>query len=176
MADIVIVDDRVTNRNILVRLAGSLEDGIAVHAFGAPEDALAWLVEHTPDLIITDYKMPRMDGDQFIRRVREMPLLGDVPVIVVTVYEDRDFRYRALEAGATDFLLSPVDHHEFRARARNLLTLRKQQEIIKRRAYTLERRLETTNRLHRRELRDGRGGERTGRRGTQGVSNVRIEK
>ena len=154
MADIVIVDDRITNRNTLVRLASSLEDGIAVHAFAAPEDALAWLVEHTPDLIITDYKMPRMDGDQFIRRVRDMPLRGDVPIIVVTVYEDRDFRYRALEAGATDFLLSPVDHHEFRARARNLLTLRKQQEIIKRRAFTLERRLETTNRLHRRELRE----------------------
>ena len=154
MVDIVIVDDRVTNRNILVRLAGSLEDGIAVQAFGAPEDALAWLVEHTPDLIITDYKMPRMDGDQFIRRVRDMPLCGDIPIIVVTVYEDKDFRYRALEAGATDFLLSPVDHHEFRARARNLLTLRKQQEIIKRRAITLERRLETTNRLHRRELRE----------------------
>jgi CheY-like chemotaxis protein len=78
MPDIVIVDDRISNRNILVRLASSLEDGIAVHAFGAPQDALAWLVEHTPDLIITDYKMPRMDGDQFIRRVRGMPLLSAV--------------------------------------------------------------------------------------------------
>jgi response regulator RpfG family c-di-GMP phosphodiesterase len=37
--------------------------------------------------------------------------------MVVTVYEDRDFRNKALEAGATDFLLSPVDHLEFRARA-----------------------------------------------------------
>ena len=41
----------------------------------------------------------------------------EVPIIVVTVYQDREFCYRALEAGATDFLLSPVDHLEFRARA-----------------------------------------------------------
>ena len=61
--------------------------------------------------------------------------------MVVTVYEDREFCYRALEAGATDFLLSPVDHLEFRARARNLLTLRRQQRLLADRAADLERAL-----------------------------------
>lgn len=154
MSVIVIVDDRVTNRNILVKLAQTLGQDIAVEAFDSPDPALEWMARNTPDLVITDYKMPDMDGDAFIARIRDLPRCFDVPVVVVTVYEDRDFRYRALEAGATDFLLSPVDHHEFRSRARNLLTLRKQQEIIKRRAYALERRLETTNRLHEQELRE----------------------
>ncbi|MCB1834880.1 MAG: EAL domain-containing protein, partial [Geminicoccaceae bacterium] len=49
--------------------------------------------------------------------------------------------YRALEAGATDFLLSPVDHLEFRARARNLLTIRRQQKLLAERARDLERAL-----------------------------------
>src|SRR5690606_34158572 len=113
-----------------------------------------WMQHNTPDLVITDFKMPRMDGGEFIRRFRGLPSCLDVPVIVVTIYEDRDFRYRALEAGATDFLLSPVDHHEFLTRAHNLLTLRRQQEIIKRRAYSLEQRLIETTTLYKEELRE----------------------
>ena len=152
MSHIVIIDDRVTNRNILVKLAQSLDKNVDVRAFADPRAAVEWFADHTPDLVITDYKMLSMDGDAFIRQFRRLPFCFDVPVIVVTVYEDRDFRYRALEAGATDFLLSPVDHHEFRARARNLLTLRRQQEIIRKRALTLEQKLRISDRLHKQAL------------------------
>ena len=88
--------------------------------FGDPTDALKWLETNTPDLIITDYKMPPMDASEFIRRFRMMPTSRDIPVIVITVFEERSYRLQALEAGATDFLNSPVDHHEFLTRARNL--------------------------------------------------------
>jgi len=154
MPTIVIVDDRVTNRDILAKLASSLDEQTIVRAFEEPTTALAWIAESTPDLVITDYKMPTMDGAEFTRRLRRLPLCSDVPVIVVTVYEDRDFRYKALEAGATDFLLSPLDHFEFRARAHNLLTLRKQQQIIKKRTVVLEQKLKTTNYLRKEELRE----------------------
>ena len=90
--------------------------------------------------------MPEMDGASFVRALRSRPALVDVPIIVITVYQDREFCYRALEAGATDFLLSPVDHLEFRARARNLLTLRRQQLLLAERAADLERELHTQNR------------------------------
>ena len=152
MTHIVIVDDRVTNRNILVRLANSLEDDVQVRAFAEARSALEWFADHTPDLVVTDYKMPAMDGDAFIREFRRLPFCFDVPVMVVTAYEDREFRYRALDAGATDFLLSPVDHNEFRARARNLLMLRKQQEIIRKRALTLEQKLRISDRMHRQAI------------------------
>ena len=88
--------------------------------------------DNTPDLVVTDYKMPQMDGGEFIRRFRELPGAAEVPVIVITIYEERSFRLRALEAGATDFLQSPVDHNEFVTRARNLLKLRKQQLLLER--------------------------------------------
>src|SRR5262249_54133407 len=94
-----------------------------------------------------DYKMPHMDGAEFIRRFREFPAASEVPVIVITIYEERSFRLQALEAGATDFLQSPVDHHEFVTRARNLLKLRKQQLL-------LEARLEHTERSREEALRD----------------------
>ncbi len=142
MSHIVVIDDRVTNRNILTRLAQSVEEGLQVRAFGNARDALeAMEAGPPPDLIITDYNMPEMDGAAFITLVRSEPRFEDVPIIVVTVYEDRDFCYRALEAGATDFLLSPVDHVEFRARARNLLTLRRQQKLLAARAERLEQAL-----------------------------------
>ncbi|MCB1970997.1 MAG: EAL domain-containing protein [Geminicoccaceae bacterium] len=146
MAKIVVIDDRVTNRNILTRLALSVEEGLQVQSFSSPVDALSRLHgQNIPDLIITDYNMPEMDGAAFIATLRENPDFADIPIVVVTVYEDREFCYRALEAGATDFLLSPVDHLEFRARARNLLTIRRQQKLLAERAVDLERALRDRN-------------------------------
>ena len=154
MSNIIIVDDQATNRNLFARLARSISSDITVNVFADPLTALAWLSDNTPDLIISDYKMPQMDGAEFIRRIRDVPALIDLPVVVVTVYEDREFRLQALEAGATDFLQSPVDHHEFATRARNLLKMRHQQLLLASRADGLERELEHSERSRVQALRD----------------------
>lgn len=138
MTTVVIVDDQPINLKILRRFALSVEEGIAVHAFEAPQAALAFVRDAVPDLIVTDFVMPTMNGEEFIRRCREQPPLRDVPIIVVTAYEDRDYRYRALGAGASDFLLSPVDGQELCTRARNLLTLWRQRQQLAERARYLE--------------------------------------
>ncbi len=156
MTRIAIVDDRITNRRIWSQLAHTLEDDVIVNAFADPAEALESFDKGVPDLIITDFKMPVMDGAGFIRKLRERPDCADVPVIVVTVYEDRSYRYEALLAGATDFLMSPVDHFEFRARARNLLTMRRQQILLKERAATLKEALKTQTRAHQRALSESR--------------------
>lgn len=123
MATILILDDRATNRNIYARLAAAIEDGVAAEVFADPADALEWLEHNRVDLVITDYKMPGMDGAEFTRRFRAMPNNRHIPLVVITAYDDRSFRLRALDAGATDFLQSPVDHFEVVVRARNLLAL-----------------------------------------------------
>jgi diguanylate cyclase (GGDEF)-like protein/PAS domain S-box-containing protein len=153
MPNVVVIDDRVTNRNVLTRLAASVAEGVRVKAFASPQAALEWVRGTMPDLVITDFKMPEMDGADFTRAFRTMPGALDVPVVVVTVYEERSYCYQALEAGATDFLLSPVDHHEFRARARNLLTLRKQQKLLEQRAHELRRELVSCTEQHEAALR-----------------------
>jgi diguanylate cyclase (GGDEF)-like protein/PAS domain S-box-containing protein len=153
MPTVLVIDDRVTNRNILTRLAASVEEGVRVKAFASPQAALDSALESLPDLVITDYKMPGMDGANFTRVFRALPGAAEVPVVVVTVYEDRSFCYHALEAGATDFLLSPVDHVEFRARARNLLTLRKQQKLLEQRTDELRRELLSSTEQHEAALR-----------------------
>ena len=150
---VAIVDDRITNLKILERLATSLSDGVTVKTFDNPLSALSFASTQEPDIVITDFKMPELDGAEFIRRFRALDNCADVPVMVITAYEDKDLRYRALEAGATDYLLSPVDHHEFRVRSRNLLTLRRQQLLLKERAISLEERMIEEERRHQDALR-----------------------
>ncbi len=154
MALIVIIDDRVSNRNIFAKLAASIETDVTVRTFGDPAEALEWVANNTPDLVITDYKMPNLTGAEFIRRFRLLDACADIPVIVITVYEERSFRLCALEAGATDFLHSPVDHHEFVTRARNLLTLQMHRKLLAKRATKLQQDLEVSERNREDALRD----------------------
>ncbi|MDP1645513.1 MAG: response regulator [Thiobacillus sp.] len=137
-ARVVVVDDRSTARSLLEGLARTLEPGVVVESFSDPQDALAQMQLVTPDLIITDYRMPGMDGIEFTRRVRAERRLADVPLIIVTVVEDRQIRYQALENGATDFLIRPIDPQEYRARCLNLLALRRSQRCLSDRALWLE--------------------------------------
>ena len=164
MATILIIDDQLTSRQILQQLVSSIEENISVEAFANPLQALQWTSGNAADLILVDYKMPEMNGIEFIQRFRSHPSTSHVPVIMVTSIEDRAVRYEALEAGATDFLMKPVDHHECRARCHNLLTQYQQYKIISDRSRWLERRVsEATSEIRLREretlLRLARAGE-----------------
>lgn len=164
MSTILIIDDQLTSRQILKQLISTIEQNLTVHDFANPLDALAWTAQNTADLVLVDYKMPEMNGVEFIRKFRMNPSSAHVPVIMVTSIEDRNVRYEALGVGATDFLMKPVDHHECRARCRNLLTQHQQYKIISDRSRWLERRVaEATSEIRMREretlLRLARAGE-----------------
>lgn len=122
MVSIIVVDDQASNRRIMTKLAASVAEDVEVMAFGDPLQALDYVESHTPDLLITDFKMQPIDGDEFIRRFRQVPACAQVPAVVVTSYQDIEFRDRALRAGSTDFLLSPFDYQDFRKRSRSLLS------------------------------------------------------
>lgn len=137
-SSVVIVDDQSTGRQILKQIIRDIDPNIEIKVFSSPFDAIECIQSRTPDLILTDYKMPDMDGIQFIREVRAISSCRDVPVVVVTVIEELTVRYQALDAGATDFLTRPIDQYECRARCKNLLKMRQQQKIINNRAKWLE--------------------------------------
>ena len=153
---IAILDDRSSNRHIYTRLAGTINDAVTVRAFGDPVEALGWAATNVPDLVITDYKMPTLDGAEFTRRFRDLAGCAEVPVLVITAYDDRAFRLAALEAGATDFLRSPVDHAEFVTRSRNMLRMHNQHKMLQHRALKLENDLQDSERSRERVLRDSR--------------------
>ncbi len=156
MSLILILDDRGTNRKILAQLAVSVEPSAKVVTFGNPLLALAWMDGNRPDLVISDYRMPHLDGAEVAGRIRAKATGADVPIIVVTAYNDPVFRLRALEAGATDFLVSPVDHAEFRTRVRNLLALRQHQLQARRQVQALARDLEASERSRHALVRESR--------------------
>jgi len=165
---VLIVDDQTTSRIILENIAKTIDGGVEVKCFDNAYDALLEAESSTPDLILTDYKMPNIDGVEFIERLRNNVSCRDIPIVIITALDDKGAMYKALEAGATDFLVKPVDHHECKVRCRNLLTMRRQQLIIKNHASSLEVKIkEATKQIHLRELetlaRLGRAGEFKGR-------------
>lgn len=149
---IVIIDDIETNLLLLKHFLSQQEDVSAVHAYTDPQQALAYCQASPIDLVIVDYMMPELDGVEFIRRLRAAPGRSSVPVLMVTANDERDVRYRALEAGANDFLTKPLDSVEFRARLRNMLALRgSQRKLEDRAAWLAEEVLKATEEIRRRE-------------------------
>ena len=148
-----IVDDQTTSRIIMENIAKTIGDNIDVKCFDNATDALLEAESSTPDLVLTDYKMPNIDGVEFIKRLRKSANCQDIPIVIITALDDKKALYIALEAGATDFLVKPVDPHECRARCHNLLTMQRQRMIIKNHASSLEYKIkEATNQILLREM------------------------
>src|SRR5690349_8295018 len=88
-ASVVIVDDQETARVALDQMVRGVDPGIATFLFTGASDALNWLSQHEPDLIITDHRMPEMSGSELTAEVRQNPRLQHVPIMVVTAADER---------------------------------------------------------------------------------------
>ena len=77
-----------------------------------------------PDLVLLDLMMPPPDGFTILERLRAETQETFLPIVVLTADTTEESKWRALEAGATDFLLKPFDHVEVALRIRNLLNSR----------------------------------------------------
>jgi two-component system, response regulator RpfG len=161
---VLIVDDESTGRTILEKVIQKIENDLQVTGFDSAVAALDWLRFNRVDLIITDYRMPEINGVDFIKKVRKFPGCESVPIMMITVVSEKSVRYDALEAGATAFLTRPIDQIECRTSCRNLLKIQEQQSIIQDKADWLARQVDVaTQQIVAREretlLRLGRAGE-----------------
>ena len=113
---ILIVDDEPDIRDVL-RI--TLEDeNYEVMEAGNGEEAMKILETKTPDLILTDYKMPRMDGREFGRLIKKDILLRHLPVIMVTGKGELSDKVDGIEAGADDYIVKPFEPKELIAHIR----------------------------------------------------------
>jgi putative two-component system response regulator len=132
---VVIVDDTQLNLTLLEHLVRKLADCESI-CFTDPIAALDWCLANEPDLVVVDYMMPQMSGTELTQKFRER--YADIPVLMVTANHETELRHQALQLGVTDFLTKPVDHTEFKARANNMLNLRKSNKKLTDRAAWLK--------------------------------------
>ncbi len=119
---ILVVDDEANIRRVLA--AQLTRDGYEVHTAEDGEQALGILREHHIDLVITDLRMPKMDGMDLLRNALAMD--PDLPVVILTAHGTVDNAVEALKTGAFDYITKPFDQTELKAivskalRTRNL--------------------------------------------------------
>jgi response regulator RpfG family c-di-GMP phosphodiesterase len=121
MTSIAIIDGVKSNRQILGKIIETIDPNIAIHEFDRAEQALDWVDNQTPDLVITDNKLWGLDGIGFVERFRSHPKLRNIPVLMMTMADDLLLPTRARIAGVTAFLRRPVDHDLVRVRISSLL-------------------------------------------------------
>lgn len=115
-ANILVVDDEPQITRVLKTSLSSQGYGIRTAADG--EEALQTLKEWAPDLIVTDLRMPNMDGLELCRRVRTE---SRIPIIVLSVKGEETIKVEALDAGADDYVTKPFSINELVARIRAAL-------------------------------------------------------
>lgn len=116
MRVLVVEDERDLNRLIKKRLK---EEGLSVDACYNGEEALDYLASVDYDLLISDIMMPKMDGIELVKRLREMK--KDIPFIFLSAKDAVEDRVGGLDAGADDYLIKPFAFEELLARIRVLL-------------------------------------------------------
>ena len=115
-ATIALVDD---DRNILTSVSIALQtEGFLTRVYSDGETALKALIDNPPDLAIFDVKMPRMDGLELLRRLREK---SHIPVIFLTSKDDELDEALGLAMGADDYIAKPFSQRLLIARIRAIL-------------------------------------------------------
>jgi two-component system, OmpR family, response regulator ChvI len=113
---IALVDD---DRNILTSVSIALQsEGFAVRVYSDGETALKALLDNPPDLAVLDIKMPRMDGMELLRRLREK---SSIPTIFLTSKDDELDEALGLAMGADDYITKPFSQRLLIARIRAIL-------------------------------------------------------
>jgi DNA-binding response OmpR family regulator len=121
-ATVLIADD---DRDILELLAYRLgREGYEVLRASDGEEALRLAVERTPDLALLDVMMPKLDGFQVTRRIREHEVTRLVPVILITARVREEDVVRGFEAGADDYMTKPFSPADLRVRMRIIMERR----------------------------------------------------
>ena len=114
--NILVVDDEPQITRVLKTTLSTQGYGIRTASDG--EEALHAMSEWPPDLIVTDLRMPNMDGLELCREVRRT---SQVPIIVLSVKGEDSIKVQALDAGADDYVTKPFSMTELTARIRAAL-------------------------------------------------------
>jgi DNA-binding response OmpR family regulator len=116
MTQVLVVDDDLTVRDVVRRYLELAGHEVALADNG--EDALAWIAEHKPDLVVLDLMLPGIDGLEVCRRLRQT---SAVPVVMLTALGEEENRIAGLQLGADDYVTKPFSPRELALRVSSVL-------------------------------------------------------
>lgn len=106
---VLIVDDHEMMQKFL---AGYLRKSFQIEVCENGVEALDWLGENKPDIILADIDMPEMDGVEFLKRLKSDSYKKDIPVVMLSSINKSDSRVQCLQLGAIDFVTKPFNPKE----------------------------------------------------------------
>lgn len=133
---ILIVDDNKNNRFLLASQLRMEKYDILEAGDGV--EALALAEEYDPDLVLLDVMMPRMNGYETCRRLKDNPATHLIPVIMVTALREVTDRIKGIDAGADEFLSRPHVRAELMVRVRTLIRLKHTRADLQRERHSLQ--------------------------------------
>ena len=116
-------------RSVRVLEVSLKKAGYSVTTAADGQDALAKIEFSTPDLILSDTRLPRVDGYELVRRLKQNPEFAGIPIVFLTSQKSIEDKIRGLELGVEDYLTKPIFVRELIARV-NLLLARRTQERL----------------------------------------------
>ncbi len=125
---LLIVDDEERNIRLLKALLAPQNYNLREAING--EEALLRIAEELPDMVLLDVMMPKINGFEVCRCLKQDEKTKTIPVILVTALSEKQHRVQALEAGADDFISKPVDQTELVVRVKSLLRIKSYQDEI----------------------------------------------
>ncbi len=140
-ARIAIVDDESIN----IKVVRKHLQGAGYSDFVSTTDstaAIALITEQSPDVVLLDVMMPKIDGIQILQSIRATHQLRHLPVLILTASTDAQTKLKCLDAGATDFLAKPVDPNDLIPRLRNALIVKAHHDHLAHYAQELERQVQ----------------------------------
>ena len=119
---VLVVDD---NADIRQFIREQLEDSFQIYEANDGINGIKLAAELIPNLIITDLRMPGIDGFEVIKKLKQDTITSHIPIIILTAKSDQKDKITGLETGADDYLVKPFSTQELIVRVKNLITTRK---------------------------------------------------
>lgn len=118
-AHILVVEDNPDNRKLVVRILA--QEGFHGEAVESAEEALLRLEEQRFDVVLMDVRLPRMDGKEATRRLRQNPRFRDLPIIAVSAHVVGKQHEEILASGVSALVTKPIDMDELIATIKRFL-------------------------------------------------------